>query len=113
VNSPVPRTPAIHDLSGFDRASLTVIIPILSTLGIQVCSCRPYRKRVEPGKQKGWLLRLANPGPPVTVVISVLLRQAGGTSAVVAFNRKDGRFWMVDCTSIPAYQPRGPGWRES
>lgn len=34
---PVPRVAAIHDLSGFGRASLTVIIPILSTLGIQVC----------------------------------------------------------------------------
>jgi pyridoxine kinase len=37
VKSPVPRAAAIHDLSGFGRASLTVIIPILSTMGIQVC----------------------------------------------------------------------------
>ena len=35
--NPVPRVAAIHDLSGFGRASLTVIIPILSTMGIQVC----------------------------------------------------------------------------
>lgn len=28
---------AIHDLSGYGRASLTTIIPILSTMGIQVC----------------------------------------------------------------------------
>jgi len=28
---------AIHDLSGFGRCSLTVIIPILSAMGIQVC----------------------------------------------------------------------------
>lgn len=34
---PVLRTAAIHDLSGFGRASLTVIIPILSTMGVQVC----------------------------------------------------------------------------
>jgi len=33
----VPRVAAVHDLSGFGRASLTVIIPILSTMGIQVC----------------------------------------------------------------------------
>jgi len=37
MNPPVPRTAAIHDLSGFGRASLTVIIPILSSMGIQVC----------------------------------------------------------------------------
>jgi len=34
---PVPRVAAIHDLSGFGRASLTVIIPVLSTMGVQVC----------------------------------------------------------------------------
>lgn len=33
----VPRTAAIHDMSGFGRCSLTVIIPILSAMGIQVC----------------------------------------------------------------------------
>ncbi|MCI7187717.1 MAG: pyridoxamine kinase [Fusobacterium mortiferum] len=33
----VKKVAAIHDLSGFGRASLTNIIPILSTMGIQVC----------------------------------------------------------------------------
>jgi len=37
VNSPVPRVAAIHDLSGFGRSSLTIAIPILSTMGMQVC----------------------------------------------------------------------------
>lgn len=35
--SPVTRVAAIHDLSGFGRTSLTVAIPIFSTMGIQVC----------------------------------------------------------------------------
>ena len=35
--NPVPKTAAIHDLSGFGRSSLTTVIPILSTMGIQVC----------------------------------------------------------------------------
>lgn len=34
---PVKRVAAIHDLSGFGRASLTAIIPIISSMGIQVC----------------------------------------------------------------------------
>ena len=34
---PIPRVAAIHDLSGFGRTSLTVAIPVLSSLGIQVC----------------------------------------------------------------------------
>jgi pyridoxine kinase len=33
----VPRVAAIHDLSGYGRASLTVVIPILSNMGSQVC----------------------------------------------------------------------------
>jgi len=37
MQSPVSRVAAIHDLSGFGRAALTVVMPILSTMGIQVC----------------------------------------------------------------------------
>lgn len=37
MKRPVSRVAAIHDLSGFGRSSLTAIIPILSTMGIQVC----------------------------------------------------------------------------
>lgn len=33
----VPRVAALHDLSGFGRTSLTVAIPVLSAMGIQVC----------------------------------------------------------------------------
>lgn len=33
----IPKIAAIHDLSGFGRCSLTVIIPILSAMGMQVC----------------------------------------------------------------------------
>ncbi len=32
-----PRLIAIHDISGFGRTSLTVVMPILSAMGIQVC----------------------------------------------------------------------------
>lgn len=37
MKNPVKRVAAIHDLSGFGRAALTSIIPILSTMGTQVC----------------------------------------------------------------------------
>lgn len=33
----VQRVAAIHDLSGFGKASLTIAIPVLSAMGIQVC----------------------------------------------------------------------------
>lgn len=37
MNSHALKIAAIHDLSGYGRASLTVVIPILSAMGIQVC----------------------------------------------------------------------------
>jgi pyridoxine kinase len=36
--NPLPRVAAIHDLSGYGRCSLTVVIPILSTMGFEVCA---------------------------------------------------------------------------
>ena len=33
----IPRIAAIHDMAGFGRCSLSVIIPTLSSMGIQVC----------------------------------------------------------------------------
>lgn len=33
----IPRVAAIHDLSGFGKCSLTVVIPVLSSMGIEVC----------------------------------------------------------------------------
>lgn len=37
-NRPVPRVLAIHDLSGLGGSSLSIVLPILSTLGAQVCA---------------------------------------------------------------------------
>ena len=37
MGNPIKKVAAIHDLSGVGRASLTVVIPVLSTMGIQVC----------------------------------------------------------------------------
>lgn len=38
VSVPVKKVAAIHDISGFGRAALSSIIPIISSMGIQVCS---------------------------------------------------------------------------
>jgi len=34
---PTPRVAAIHDLSGFGRCSLTIVMPALSAMGVQCC----------------------------------------------------------------------------
>ena len=53
MGNPVKRLAAIHDLSGFGRASLTVVIPVLSTMGIQVCPL-PTAVLSTHGKFKGF-----------------------------------------------------------
>ncbi len=37
MTNSVPKIAAIHDISGYGRCSLTVILPIISALGCQVC----------------------------------------------------------------------------
>jgi pyridoxine kinase len=38
VKNVIQRVAAVHDLSGFGGGSLAAVIPILSAMGIQVCS---------------------------------------------------------------------------
>ena len=37
MRNPLPRVAAIHDICGYGRCSLTVVIPVLSTMGFEVC----------------------------------------------------------------------------
>ena len=37
MKNPIPRVAAVHDLSGYGRSSLTIVLPILSAMGINVC----------------------------------------------------------------------------
>ena len=42
LQSHVKRVAAVHDLSGAGRVSLMAVIPILSSMGIQVCPIGTY-----------------------------------------------------------------------
>lgn len=37
MKNPVPKVAAIHDISGFGRGSLTTVIEVLATMGVQPC----------------------------------------------------------------------------
>ena len=37
MSNAIPRIAAIHDLAGFGRCSLTVVLPVLSAMGMQAC----------------------------------------------------------------------------
>ncbi len=219
MKTPVPRLAAIHDLSGFGRAALTVVIPILSTMGIQVCplptavlsthgafpgykfvdltdymqACivhwtelniqfdaiysgflgsarqigiisdfirdfsredqlvvidpvlgdggklyrvtkpdmveqmrqyirlanvitpnlteaaflleEPYKPDIQDSELKDWIFRLADKGPEIIIITSVPVPHSKKQTAVIAFNRDDGRFWKVSCDYIPTNFP--------
>ncbi len=217
--NPVKKVAAIHDLSGFGRASLTVVIPILSRMGIQVCPLptavlsthskfkefhfvdmtaqlqsiinhwkkldlsfdaiysgflgsheqieivkglihdfrrenqwvvvdpvlgddgkiyaplsqahvtemqglipeadvitpnlteaalllnKPYPRKISISTIKDWIVALSDKGPETVVVTSVPEGRRKNQTAVVAYNRKDQRFWKVSCNYLPANYP--------
>ena len=220
MNVPVKRVAAIHDLSGFGRISLAVVIPILSTMGLQVCSLptailstptggfknykfieladymkgyikhwkeldlkfegiysgflgssrqvniiakfikefskedtlvvidpvmgdegklygtigeemvqkmrkfislahiitpnfteaayllnRPYQSKISEKETKDWLVNLTQMGPEIVIITSVPDSHFTKNTSVIAYNKKDGRFWKVKCEYIPAYYP--------
>ena len=53
LNRP-PRVIAIHDLSGFGRCSLSVILPVLSAMGVQVCPVPPPSFPATPAALAKW-----------------------------------------------------------
>ena len=219
MKNPVPRVAAVHGLAGYGRASLSVVIPVISTMGFQVCPLptgilsthgafegyrfvdmtdslpgfidhwkelrlefdavysgflgspeqievvsrfieefrrpdqlvvidpvmgdngrsyglvadeliagmrdyyrladvitpnlteaafllgREYRDHITQGDIKKWVLELAEAGPRMVIVTSVPLEGVKAPTAVVAYDRLDGRFWRVNCSYIPAYYP--------
>ncbi|MGQ7870786.1 pyridoxamine kinase [Sunxiuqinia sp. sy24] len=219
MRNSVPRIAAIHDLSGFGRASLTVVIPILSSMGVQVCPLptavlsshsayddfhtvdltkelqpminhwkrlqldfdaiysgylgaaeqvdtvkqfirdfsgnkplvvvdpvlgdngalysaytpamvtkmkelvtladvitpnlteaafllgEEHQLAIELSEIKQWARRLAEMGPEKVIITSVPDQMKNNNTSVVAFNKKDNRFWRVSCDYIPAHYP--------
>ena len=49
-----PRVAAIHDMSGFGRCSLTVAIPVLSSMGVQCCPLPTAFLSTHTGGFKGY-----------------------------------------------------------
>lgn len=61
----LPKVAAIHDISGFGRCALTVIIPTLSAMGVQVCPVPTAVLSTHTGGFDGYtFLDLTNEIPP-------------------------------------------------
>ncbi|MDL2314091.1 pyridoxamine kinase [Desulfovibrio sp. OttesenSCG-928-C14] len=60
----------------------------------------------EQEEVKDWLRRLAELGPEIAVITSVPLPGSRrGGSAVMALDKRQNRFWKIDCEYIPAFYP--------
>jgi pyridoxine kinase len=121
--SPVKQIAAIHDLSGCGRTSLSVVIPILSTMGIKVCPLptavlsshsrfegyhfTDLTEQMQPiiDHWEKWILQLSDAGPGIVVVTSVPDKTSGKKFSVIAYNRNGSRFWKVPIDYIPADFP--------
>ncbi len=62
-------------------------------------------KGMDLGVCKSWLRRLSDLGPEIVVITSVPTGDGRNTSAVLAYQRSENRFWKVDCEYIPAHFP--------
>jgi pyridoxine kinase len=66
---------------------------------------RPYPKDVTNQQIKEWILELSDRGPSIVIVTSVPEEHNRGITSVIAYNRKDERFWKVSVNYLPANYP--------
>ena len=66
---------------------------------------REYTESIEIDEMKEWMLGLSAMGPEMVIITSVPLEGHKDTTAVLAYNSRDGRFWRVNCSYVPAYYP--------
>lgn len=50
-----PRVAALHDLSGFGRCALTVVVPVLSAMGVQCCPIQTAYLSTHTGGFEGYV----------------------------------------------------------
>lgn len=65
----------------------------------------PYNPEIWESELKEWIFRLTEQGPQIGIVTSVPVPHSKKRTAVIAYNRDDGRFWKVTCDYIPANFP--------
>lgn len=95
--NPVKQIAAIHDLSGFGRTSLSVVIPVLSAMGIKVC---PLPTAVLFSHSRYKEFHFADLTEHMQPVIDHWKK-----FSVIAHNRNGSRFWKVPIDYIPAHFP--------
>ncbi|MEF8983310.1 MAG: bifunctional hydroxymethylpyrimidine kinase/phosphomethylpyrimidine kinase, partial [Bacteroidales bacterium] len=61
--------------------------------------------RVTNNQIKDWILELSEKGPQIVIVTSVPESRQKNITSVIAYNKKDQRFWKVSVNYLPANYP--------
>ena len=66
---------------------------------------KQYSTDLDETEMKEWILELAQKGPEQVIVTSVPVKEHGKKTSVIAYNKRDNRFWKVMCDYLPANYP--------
>jgi pyridoxine kinase len=64
-----------------------------------------YHEKCSVKEIKEWLVRLAEMGPDIVIITSAPDCQVSKNTCVIAYDRRNNRFWKVSCVFIPAHFP--------
>jgi len=64
-----------------------------------------YNLEITIEEIKRWLRDLSDMGPDIVIMTSVPEKDKSKETAVVAYNKKDDKYWKVSCEYIPAFYP--------
>ena len=80
-----------------------VITPNLTEMSMLLD--KPYKEIIPVDELKEDLLMLSQQGPDIVIVTSVPEDRSQKTTSVVAYDKKNNRFWKVSCMYFPAHYP--------
>lgn len=66
---------------------------------------QPYNPAIKLQTIKQWLVELSEKGPEIVIITSVPETSDQKTTSVVAYDRRNERFWKVSCHYLPANYP--------
>ena len=66
---------------------------------------KPYNQDISEEEVKKWAKELSERGPKIVIITSVPEQNFKKRTSVIAYTKKDDRFWKVSCDYIPASFP--------
>lgn len=62
-----------------------------------------YKEKITIKEIKKWLVKLTDKGPEIAIITSIPIEKE--TNTVIAYNKSDKRFWLVNSEQVPVFYP--------